>query len=139
MSGARRVTHFTDALAAFELAALADGVTAKTVAWYLWLLRDSPHAPLVWLGRAGKTELRQVTTNDLRAYIVWLRVQPNVRSGAAQSAETVAGYIRSLHRFFSWCALEYDTADPMARIAFPKTTEQRPKGIDLSDITAMFQ
>ena len=49
-----------------------------------------------------------------------------------------AGYIRSLHRFFGWCAREYALADPMARIAFPKQTEQRPKAIDLNDMVAMF-
>ena len=132
------MTHISHALAAFDLAARADGMTEKTRAWYHWLLADSPHAVSTWLARRGQSELRRISTGDLREYIVWLRAQANVRSGAAQSDETIAGYIRSLHRFFSWCAVEYDLPDPMARIAFPKTTEQRPKAIDLNDIVMMF-
>lgn len=131
--------NFARAIATFTLSARADGMTDKTLRWYVWLLQASPHAPLVWLERGGRTALQQVTTNDLRAYIVWLRAQPNTRSGALQSPETIAGYIRALHRFFSWCAVEYTLPDPMARIAYPKTTEQRPKGIDLHDMAAMFE
>lgn len=126
------------ALESFELAVTADGVGSKTIAWYIWLLNDSPHALIPWLTGQGVGRIEAVSTDDLRRYIVWLRAQPNTRSGAQQSADTIAGYIRALHRFFGWCAAEYALADPMARIAFPKQTEQRPKAIDLHDIVAMF-
>jgi site-specific recombinase XerD len=132
------MTTLSAALASFELAAIADGVTERTVRWYVWLLNESPHAALPWLAGQGIGSVARVTVDLLRQYIGWLRKQPNTRTGAEQSAETIAGYIRALHRFFGWCAIEYNLPDPMARIAFPKTTEQRPKAIDLADFMAMF-
>lgn len=133
------MTHALDAaLHSFELSCAADGVTPKTLAWYVWILNESPHALLPWLRGRGVGAVERVSTDLLREYIVWLRAQPNTRTGAEQSGETIAGYIRSLHRFFGWCAIEYDLPDPMARIAFPKTTEQRPKAVGLPDIVAMF-
>lgn len=132
------MTALDTALSSFELSALADGISGKTITWYIWLLNESPHACLPWLGGQGIRSVETVTTDALRQYIVWLRAQPNTRSGQAQSSETIAGYIRSMHRFFGWCAVEYAQPDPMTRIAFPKQGEQRPKAIDLNDIVAMF-
>lgn len=132
------MTALDAALSSFELATLADGVSGKTIAWYLWLLNESPHAVLPWLSGQGKRRVETVTTDVLRQYIVWLRARPNSRSGGQQSPDTIAAYIRALHRFFGWCAAEYAIADPMTRIAFPKQGEQRPKAIDLNDIVAMF-
>ncbi len=65
------------ALASFELSALADGVSSKTVVWYLWLLAESPHACVPWLSRQGLTRVPAISTDHLRQYIAWLRAQPN--------------------------------------------------------------
>lgn len=127
-----------DALQSFELSCQADGVTQKTLAWYVWILRDSPHALLPWLMGRDVLAVERVSTDLLRQYIAWLRHRPNTRTGAEQSGETIAGYIRTLHRFWGWCAVEYGIPDAMKRIAFPKTNEQRPKAVSLGDVVAMF-
>jgi integrase/recombinase XerD len=126
------------ALASFELSCVADGVTDRTIRWYIYLLAETPNAALPWLAERGIIEVRRVTVDLLRQYIGWLRKQPLVRTGGEQAAATIAGYIRVLHRFFGWCAVEYALPDPMARIAYPKTAEQKPKSVSLQDIVAMF-
>jgi integrase/recombinase XerD len=126
------------ALVSFELSCVADGVTEKTIDWYLWLLNESPHAVLPWLESRHVVSVHRVTVDLLRQYIGWLRKQPNTRTGAEQSGETIAGYIRALHRFFGWCAVEYTLPDPMARIAYPKTTDNTPRAVSLADIVSMF-
>lgn len=68
------MTALDTALSSFELATLADGVSGKTIAWYLWLLNESPHAVLPWLSGQGKQRVETVTTDVLRQYIVWLRL-----------------------------------------------------------------
>jgi integrase/recombinase XerD len=78
-----------------------------------------------------------VTTQDLREYIAWLRDQTHAKSGEKLSDSTVNSYIRGLHRFFAWCADEYACPNPMKRIAFPKEKPMKPKAIDLDDLKAM--
>mgnify|MGYP000979665886 CR=1 FL=1 len=121
----------------FLIAQSADGRTAATLRWYRVLIAEMPGAVIRWLSSRGVHELERVTTNDLRLYIVWLRAQVSERTGAPHSESTTNSYIRALHRFFSWCAVEYDKPNPMKGIRFPKEPEQKPKAIDLEDVTKM--
>jgi site-specific recombinase XerD len=125
-----------EAIEEFRMALLADGITRKTVDWYVWLLQRSPHA-LVRYATASNLLLSTITTSHLRAYIVQLRETVSTKTGAVMSEKTIDDYIRTLHRFFSWCANEYGTPNPMARIAFPKVSEAKPKATSIDDIKRM--
>jgi integrase/recombinase XerD len=123
----------------FELAMEADGFSAKTLEWYRWLLIQSPNALVSKMENAGYIDLNDISTSELRRYIVWLREQPNSRTGEDQSEFTINAYLRAMHRFFSWCNAEYGGGNPMARIAYPKMPESTPKAVEMDDVIRMFQ
>ena len=131
--------RLNSALEDFILALQADGIASKTYDWYRWLLAESPHCLITWLVRRDISELNEVSTGALRQYIVWLREQANSRTGDAQSEDTIAAYLRALHRWFSWSAAEYGGGNPMARIAYPKSRQQQPKALDLNDFARMLK
>jgi site-specific recombinase XerD len=127
-----------DAIDDFILALKADGMVEKTVSWYRWLLTESPHNISRRFAGLGLSEMKDISVGDMRRYIVWLREQPNERTGNKQAEDTINAYVRALHRFFSWSAAEYGIGNPMARIAYPKVAQQKPKAISLDDLTRMF-
>lgn len=102
----------------FLLACQADGLKPGTVRWYRSMLNH--------LTDTVRDDLESVTVNKLRQYIADLRQRPSRYAGSrAQrpaapgglSAESIAGHIRTLHRFFAWCSREYSIANPMTKIS----------------------
>lgn len=131
--------NLSDALESFLQAGKADNLARSTLTWYAALLR-----PMVAdLAASGHTTLESVTTVRLREYIVSLRERqtrygeqrPEVVGGL--SAESVASNIRALHRFWRWCADEYDIQNPAARIKHPGKGKTVPKGIASDDLRNM--
>lgn len=126
----------TEAIGEFSSALRADGRSFRTVDNYIWQLSIAPANVFRWL-RENKlvVTLRAVRVGHLRDYINWLRESyRSERTGALLAHESVSDFIRSLHRFFSWCSGEYGIDNPMHRIAFPRKIEQPPKAIALSDV-----
>jgi site-specific recombinase XerD len=135
--------NLLQALDAFILACQADGLAPATVKHYESKLRRLCHS----MGQAPIDSLDSITTNDLRRYIIDMRQQTERYIDAPQkptqaggySPESVNTHIRALHRFFKWCALEYDIPNPMAKIRYPQPQKQAPKGISTGDIIRMLQ
>lgn len=116
--------NLESAFADFTLAARADGLAAKTIKWYGYtlgtLLRAFPDR-----------DLESLTTKELRAYIVDLRERLAV--------DSAAGHLRALHRFFSWCADEYQIANPMKGIKRAPQAKPSPKAITPKDFIKLFE
>jgi integrase/recombinase XerD len=127
--------NILNALNEFILALQADGRREKTIANYRWQLSESPANLIAFLTARGITEVETVTTRHLREYLVNLRSYISAYTGAPLSPESVADFLRSLHRFFSWCAEEYHIDNPMHRIEFPgRHQTARPKAATLDDV-----
>lgn len=107
-----------DAIQEFLLACSADGLREKTLIWYTSLLGR-------FAEKLNRESLQEVTTSEIRQYLVQLRQ-------AKYSEDTVHGHTRALHRFWRWCAVEYDIPNPMRNIRYPK--QPKPKGIKAIDI-----
>lgn len=128
-----------EAIEQFELACKADGLADTTVKWYQSLLKP-------FAASQGETNLQDVSPRMMREYIVALREQESRFSDAPQkpeqdggySRETIKGHVTALHRFWSWCASEYDIPNPMARIRREKRTRPEPKTINRADFVKLF-
>jgi site-specific recombinase XerD len=108
------------AIQEFLLASGADGLKEKTLIWYKSLLTTFYH-------RIGERTLESITANDVRLHIVHLREK--------YSDHSVHGHVRALHRFWRWCANEYEIANPMRNIRYPKQPKpQLPKAASIDDV-----
>jgi integrase/recombinase XerC/integrase/recombinase XerD len=121
------------ALERFSIALLADGTSQRTVSNYALHLAQLPASLFPWLAERSRFSLQTTSTDDLRDYILWLKRFPNHRGGTFAQA-TVDDYIRTMHRFFKWCAEEYGAHNPMHRIAYPKMAEPAIKTVTLDDV-----
>jgi site-specific recombinase XerD len=114
------------ALEEFLLAAGADGLREKTLKWYRSLLGKLTV-------KLENPELTAITTSQIRSYLIDLRK-------AGLSEDTVHGHTRALHRFFRWCALEYDLPNPMGHIKYPKQPKPKlPKAVSIGDVIKLFE
>lgn len=122
-----------DAIHEFTVALIADRLKQRTSDWYVWMLQDSPASPVKWLETQEIERLHMITTSHLRHYIAAYSSERHSRSGKPLSDSTINAMIRALHKFFNWCALEYEIANPMKRIAYPKRKKAAQR-IDLSGL-----
>lgn len=115
-----------EAIEEFILAAGADGLSRATVKWYTSLLGKLTV-------QIKNPELTAITTSQLRGYLIHLRK-------AGLSEESVHGHTRALHRFFKWCAAEYDVPNPMEHIKYPKQLKSKlPKAVSIGDVIKLFE
>jgi integrase/recombinase XerD len=124
------------ALAQFDLANVANGLSSKTIKWYRWMLAESPHSIT---RKVSNQPLDQIGRQTLREYVVWLRTRSHAKSGELLRPETVNDYVRALHRFWKWCETEYRIDNPMRGIAYPKVHDPQPKALDPTDFIAMME
>jgi site-specific recombinase XerD len=131
MSLERAIDDFIEAL-------IADGMKPKTVAWYRSLLGHLMHA-------FADARLKEIDTKMLRKHIVNLREQTEHWNGSQRklmpgklSEDTINAHVRSMHRFFRWCATEYSTPNPMLNIRYPKKPEAKPKAIATDNLLKLF-
>lgn len=111
----------TQAIEEFLLASSADGLRRKTLIWYGSLLKKFSTE---FHGQA----LEKLSVADLRRYLNGLRQQK-------YSADTLHGHTRALHRFWRWCATEYEMENPMLNIKYPKQPKPKlPKAITPDDV-----
>lgn len=108
------------------LALQADGVKPETVKWYR-------HRLARFLRVCGGRDVRAVTLDDVRAYIVSLRELD-------YSAYTLFSLVRVARRLFKWLYEERKIDDGFyKRIKPPKLPQLPPKAVDLGDVRAMLK
>lgn len=126
------------ALAQFETALIADGMKRSTVRWYKSLLLRFAEAH-------PNAALKSIDTNMIRLYLTALRTASTHWNGSQRVAQdgglsddTINAHTRALHKFWSWCALEYEMSNPMSRIRYPKKPDTKPKAITIESVKALF-
>jgi integrase/recombinase XerD len=81
-----------------------------------------------WLDCTGDKEVAKVTTEDLRAFFVWLRMEYKPRrfnkNTAPLSPKTVRNIWVSLSAFFTWACVEFEFSNPMKLVPAPKFEEK---------------
>jgi len=117
-------------------------LSSSTVCWYGQRLRRL----LKFLG--GETEVEQITTSNLRSFVVSLREQKirwadhpyHPPSNSGLSPSTVHGYVRVIRRFFRWLMLEgLIETDPAKRVQMPSIPKEPPKAISQDDLSQLMQ
>jgi len=127
-----------DAIEQFTLDTEACGLSPTTIRWYRQRLSRLTR----FLGEQGFAEVEQVTTADLRAFIVSLREQTirwadhpyHPPSNSGLSPHTIHGYVRVVRAFFRWLAYEgVIETNPATRIKLPRLPKEPPKAIVPND------
>jgi len=81
----------------------------------------------LWLEHVGDKDVGRITTQDLRAYLAWLRAdyKPRRFSRADHplSPKTVRNHWVTLAAFFSWASQELEQPNPMKGVPPPKFEE----------------
>lgn len=95
----------------------AEGCSDNTIVTYTQQLG-------VWREHAGDVDVNAVTSQDVRAFLAWLRqeYQPHRITGHTQplSAKTIRNYWVSLSAFFTWASTEFHFDNPMTGVPAPK-------------------
>ena len=96
---------------------LAEGLTQRSVSSYEWILRK-------WVEQRGDHLLTEVTSDDVRNYLAWLRTdyQPHRFNGKTHplSAKTLRNIWITFSAFFGWAHTEFQLADPMDDVPAPR-------------------
>lgn len=133
--------RLSEAIAALQVATLADGRSPSTAAGYRTKL-----APMVAF--LGDVDIATVTVNDLRRWVADLRSRPTRYSQTTARPEvpgglsmaTVASHVRACKRLFHWLVDEGElSANPAQRIKVPKLPRGEPKAYDQADLERLLQ
>ena len=96
----------------------AEGLSPRTIASYR-------HDLYLWLELQGDFDVSRITSQDLRAYLVYMlneytprRITGNTHIGL--SPKTIRNIWVSLCAFFRWINEEFDLPNPMKKVAAPK-------------------
>ena len=99
----------------------------------------------VWLEYMGEKTVEEITTQDVRAFLSWLRTDYRPRritGGNDQrlSAKTIRNFWVALSSFFRWASLEFDLPQsPMQRVAAPKFTEASVEPFGKAEVQALLK
>lgn len=78
----------------------------------------------MWLDHVGDVEVSQITTQDLRAYLAWLRTdyKPHRLSGEDHplAPKTIRNVWVALSSFFAWASTEFGWPDPIQDVPPPR-------------------
>ena len=101
----------------FEQYKAAEGLSPNTLINYSYHLK-------LWQEYIGDIHISQVTTQDLRAFLAWLRTdyKPHRLCGGDDplSPKTVRNFWVTLSAFFSWACDEFDIPNPMKGVPAPR-------------------
>jgi hypothetical protein len=117
----------SDAIESLLLAKLAEGRSPRTITGYRHDLR-------VWLGHTGDKDVVHVTSQELQAFLLYLRTDYGPRrlsgDGCALSAKTIRNFWVSHSALFSWLRDSFELPSPMAQVPTPtfSRTEIEPFG-----------
>ena len=124
MSGVPLLGRYLDHLRAER------GLAANTVAAY----RRDLEVYGRFLGEVGIDDPREATTEDLEAFVAWLRSRPSAsgRPYAASSVSRIVVAVRGFHRFLAREGLTTD--DVAAGIGTPRSDRSLPKALSVEEI-----
>lgn len=129
----------TEAIEALLISTRANGRSIETVKDYRRKLRQL-------VAFLGDVPIEEITTNDIRRYIVYLEDRPTRWSDHPKRCEkegglspfTIADHVRAVKRLFNWLEAEgVIEINPTRRIKTHKPKRQKPKGVDLQDFMAL--
>ena len=87
-------------------------------------LKSYQHYLQKWLTHAGDVDIAEISTDDLRQSIIWLRTeyQPHRFNGntAPLSPKSLHNFWITLSAFWNWACAEFDLANPMKNVPIPK-------------------
>ncbi len=96
-----------------------------------------------WIAYAGDVEIGQVTTQGLRAYLVWLHTdyKPRRLTGGDEplSPKTIRNIWVSLSAFFTWASEELKIANPMKGVPAPRFKDPPIQVFSKEDIEALLK
>ena len=96
---------------------LAEGLTDRSVSSYERLLTK-------WVIHTGDNDITQVTSQDIRSYLAWLRTdyQPIRFNGQTHplSPKTIRNIWVTLASFYKWATMEFSIPNPMDGIPAPR-------------------
>ncbi len=130
-----------EAVELFLDAKLADGVAETTEAWY----RGRLERLAVYL---GERELADVSTQDLRLFIVSLRRPQTLYADhpyrqateGELSPATRQGYVRVIRQFFTWLVAEGSLRDnPTRHIKLPRLPKHQPRASSATTLGALLR
>jgi integrase/recombinase XerD len=108
------------ALLGFEQYKAAEGLSPNTLIAYTQHLK-------LWLEYVGDVEVGQMTTQEVRAFLAWLRTEyePRRITGNRQplSSKTVRNIWVTLSSFFRWASSEFNLPNPMTGVPAPRFEE----------------
>ena len=114
----------------------AEGLSPNTLCNY-------EHHLDVWVGYTGDVEVSQVTSQDLRAYLIWLRTgyEPHRLTGDDQplAPKTVRNVWATLCSFFTWACVEFDLPNPMKAVPAPRFERPPVEPFSKEDIEALLK
>jgi len=120
----------------FEQHKAAEGLSPNTLINYKQHLR-------LWLGHIGDVEISQVTTQNIRAFLAWLRTdyRPRRVTGNVQplSPKTIRNVWVTLSSFFSWACTEFDLPNPMKRVPAPRFQTAPVEPFSKEDVEALLK
>ncbi len=117
------MTHLSSAYTEFLLACEADGLSKATIVWYTSILG-------MFIEANGQGLVAEFSTHQIRAYVANLP--------GDYSQETKKGHRRALHKFWAWCASEYQIKNPMANMSYPAAPKPNPQPARIEDVQALF-
>jgi site-specific recombinase XerD len=108
----------------FLTALRADGVKPETVTWYR-------HRLSRFVAMFGGRDLRKLTIDDVRAYLVQMR-------GLEFAPYTYFTLVRAVRRLFKWLKDEDHIGGKLhTQIKLPKLPQPLPKAIEMSEVVAL--
>ncbi len=114
----------------------AEALSPRTIVSYEHHLR-------VWSQHAGEIQVGRITTQDLRAFIAWLRTeyQPRRVSGAVDplSPKTIRNFWITMSAFFTWASDEFQLPNPMKGVAPPKFEDKPFESYTQEEVEALLK
>jgi integrase/recombinase XerD len=124
----------SDAIEGLLLAKLAEGRSPRTITGYRHDLR-------VWLDYAGDQDVAQITTQELQAFLLYLRTGYQPRrlfgDGSVLSAKTIRNFWVSLSALFSWLRDAFELPSPMVKVPAPAFSRTEIEPFSQADVEAL--
>ena len=114
----------------------AEGLSPTTLTSYEGHLK-------LWISYASDVEIDEVTAQDLRAYLAWLRTdyKPRRLTGGDQplSPKSVRNVWVTLSSFFTWASTEFDLPNPMKAVPAPRFERAPVDPFSKEDVEALLK